>query len=466
MTTPTHTPRTPTLHPLTRRDFLRVGALTIGGYALSPLLPTRAASPSTISAARAPGATAKSVIMLWLNGGPAQMDTFDPKPKAGADVTGPWRQTIPTNVPGIEINGLLPLCAKQADKYTILRGMSHGIDGHETATYVMQTGTKPGAGLVYPSIGAVIAYELEKNGRLKTLSLPSFITTPAPLGRFSETGFLGAKYRSFIPGNLGDPINNAAKTRIEKRIALLGDLDTLDHARTGTFEQADEFYDKAKEMVMGKSRAAFDISLENSKTRELYGDSKFGRSCLQARRLAEAGVPYIVVNFGGWDTHRDNPKSYPRLMPQLDQGLSAILADLAQRGLLDTTIVACGGEFGRTPKYMTEPEWRGGRGHYGTAFSWVVAGGGFQAGKIVGETDNRAEFVIKRGIAPWDLSASIYKLMGIDPTGSLQHPMGYDVPVIPKDDPNAIVRAPSTGKAGVRRGVAPGEGILKEIMPA
>lgn len=444
---------------LTRRDFLRAGALTVGGLAIAPYL----------RAAPAPNARARSVIQLFLFGGPAHIDTFDPKPNATTDITGPVRKAIATNVPGIEIHELLPLTARHADKYAILRGMSHGTNAHETGTYVMQTGTEPTGGLSYPSIGAVIAHEMEKTGRLKTLSLPPYITTPIPIGRFSETGFLGPNYRSFIPGNLGDPLSPAEKTRIEKRDALAAELDTLGISRKDIFEEADYYHDKAREMTLGKSRIAFDISLENSKTRALYGDTEFGRACLQARRLVEHGVPYITVNYRGWDTHKDQVQRYKKLMPDLDRGFSGLLADLAQRGLLDTTIVTCGGEFGRTPKFMTEPPWNGGRGHYGMAFSWVVAGGGFQGGKIVGETDARGEYVIKRGIAPWDLSASIYKLLGIDPAGILPHPLGYTVPVIPKSEKADNLRGPSSSKSkGIarRNKAAPGEGILKEIMPA
>jgi len=460
---------------VTRRDFLRVGALTIGGLALTPLLRTRASAATTAAAdasapAPAPKATAKTVIQLFLSGGPSHTDTFDPKPNAGADITGPWRQTVKTNVPGIEINALLPLIAKQADKYTILRGMSHGINAHETATYMMQTGTEPTGGLSYPSVGAVIAYELEAAGALKNLALPPYIMTPVPLGRFSETGFLGPNYRSFIPGNLGDPISPAERKHIENRDALCTDLDALDHTEKAVFEQADYYRDKAKEMILGKSRVAFDISLEDAKTRALYGDSQFGRACLQARRLAEHGVPFITVNFPQWDTHKDQAQRYKKLMPALDSAFSALVADLAQRGLLASTIVTLGGEFGRTPKFMTEPPWNGGRGHYGPAFSWVVAGGGFQPGKVIGETDARSEYVIKRGIAPWDMSASIYKLMGIDPAGVLPHPLGYTVPVIPKSSATAEIRNTSSSKAAKTakraKGVTPGEGILKEIMPA
>ncbi|MDR1009969.1 MAG: DUF1501 domain-containing protein [Opitutaceae bacterium] len=442
---------------VSRRDFLRIGALTVGGLAMAPFL----------RAAPASGARAKAVIQLFLFGGPSHLDTFDPKPLAPSDFTGPWRKAIPTNVSGIEINELLPLSARHADKYTLLRGLSHSTNGHETATYMMQTGTKPNSGLVYPSMGAVIAYKMEEAGLLKGRALPPYMSVPLAIGRFSETGFLGPKYRSFTPGGLAEPINAAERERLEKRSSLLDDLDAFGHSHKTVFEEADYFRDQAREMVLGKTRDAFDISGENAKTRELYGDTEFGRSCLLARRLVEHGVAYITVNMRGWDTHRDQAERYKKLMPDLDRGFSALLTDLAQRGLLDTTIVTCGGEFGRTPKFMTEPPWNGGRNHYGAAFSWAIAGGGFKGGQIVGETDQRAEKVIKRAISPWDLSASIYKLLGIDPDGALPHPLGCAAYVTPRQEapkPTAAAAA-QAGKKNTGQ-ATPGEGMLKEIMPA
>ncbi|MDR1280348.1 MAG: DUF1501 domain-containing protein [Opitutaceae bacterium] len=406
---------------VTRRDFLRIGALTIGGLALAPWL----------RAAPAPHARAKAVIQLFLLGGPSHLDTFDPKPQASPDYTGPWRKAIATNIDGIRINELLPLTAKHADKYSLLRGLTHGTNAHETATYMMQTGTRPGSELVYPSTGAVVACKMEEAGLLKGRALPPYMTIPVAIGRFSEAGFLGSKYRTFVPGNLSDPATDAERARLETRAALLADLDAFGHTEKDLFEEDDHYRDQAREMVLGKSRTAFDISQEPEAVREHYGKSEFGRACLQARRLVENGVAYVTVTMRGWDTHRDQAERYKKLMPDLDRGFSALLADLAQRGLLDTTIVTCGGEFGRTPKFLMDPPWNGGRNHHGAAFTWAIAGGGFSGGQVVGETDPRGEKVINRPIAPGDLSAGIYRQLGINPSDTLPHPRGSAAPLVP-----------------------------------
>ncbi|MDR3229438.1 MAG: DUF1501 domain-containing protein [Puniceicoccales bacterium] len=414
-----------------RRDFLRAGALTVGAFAFAPWLRARPAG----------NAAAKAVIQIFLDGGPSHLDTFDPKPGASADFTGPWRKAIGTNVTGIQINELLPLSAQQADKFSILRGMSHGNNNHETAAYMMQTGSHTGSDLVYPAAGAVVARKLEESGALKGRSLPPYMAVPRTLGRFSEAGFLGAKYRAFVPGSLADPPADAERKRLETRSALLAELDTLGIAEKELFEEDDFFRDQAREMVLGKSRVAFDISREPASIRELYGDSGVGRACLQARRLVENGVAYVTVNMGGWDTHRDQAAQYRRTMPALDRAFSGLLADLAQRGMLATTIVTCGGEFGRTPRFQTAPPWNGGRNHFGAAFSWALAGGGFSGGKLVGETDLTGAKVISRVITPGDLSASIYRQLGIDPKDTLPHPSG-PVPIIPASPPDKLTGIP------------------------
>ncbi|MDR0536208.1 MAG: DUF1501 domain-containing protein [Puniceicoccales bacterium] len=429
----------------TRRDFLRVGALTAGALALAPWLRAR---PS-------PSARARAVIQIFLSGGPSHVDTFDPKPGAPADITGPWRKAAATNVDGIFINELLPLTARQADKFALLRGLSHNNNGHETATYMMQTGSRPGGDIVYPSVGAIVARKLEESGLLKGRALPPYMTVPSALGRFSEAGFLGARYRTFVPGNLADAPDTSERRRLATRAALLAELDTLGATEKDLFEEEDHFREQAREMVLGKAREAFDISLEPEHIRALYGNDGVGRACLQARRLVENGVAFVTVNMGGWDTHRDQAQSYKRLMPALDRAFSGLLADLAQRGMLDTTIVTCGGEFGRTPRFQMEPPWNGGRNHFGAAFAWAVAGGGFKGGTVVGETDATGAKVVKRVITPWDLTASIYRQLGIDPKGTLPHPLGVPVPVSPPPPP-------------ARKGAPPPPPLapLLEILPA
>jgi uncharacterized protein (DUF1501 family) len=346
--------------------------------------------------------------------------------------------------------------------------MRHNNNGHETATYMMQTGTLTGGDIVYPAVGAVVARKLEEQGALKDRLLPPYITVPGALGRFSEAGFLGPKYRTFVPGGLAEAPSDAERRRLETRAALLADLDALGASEKAFFEEDDFFRDQAREMVLGKSRAAFDISRETEQTRELYGNTGVGRACLQARRLVEHGVAYVTVNMGGWDTHRNQADTYKRTAPALDRALAALLADLAQRGLLASTIVTCGGEFGRTPRFQMAPPWNGGRNHFGAAFSWLIAGGGFAGGQIVGETDETGARVITRPIAPGDLTGSIYRALGIDPNGVLPHPLGHDVPVVPPQT------APARSGGGGGRGGSGGAGdasppklnLLTEIMKA
>jgi uncharacterized protein (DUF1501 family) len=211
--------------------------------------------------------------------------------------------------------------------------------------------------------------------------------------------------------------------------------------------QMDAYREKAYGLILGQAKQAFDLSQEKSELRDRYGRNRFGQSCLLARRLVENGVPFVTVNMGGWDTHRDNFNAVKRLAPTLDAGFATLLDDLKQRGLLDSTIVVWYGEFGRTPKVAWEPPWFGGRHHFASAFSAVVAGGGFTGGTVLGTSDPKGESVKDRPVYPWDLSASIYQLLGIDPNGTLPHPQGCVARVVPARAADA--------KSG---------GILKEIM--
>jgi hypothetical protein len=402
-------------------------------------------------------APAKAVIQIWLWGGPSHLDTFDPKPEAGAEYCGPLIKPIATNVDGIRIGELLPLLAKQADKYTLIRGMTHGINGHETAAYLVQTGHKSGDGLVYPCVGAVTSLFKGVDAGYKG-QIPPYIVLTQLQGRFSEAGFLGSRYKPFATG--GDPsqarfavegivAEGISDERQRNRRELMHRLDALsremkDDPQIVALAKCEN---QAYELILGDAGKIFDLTQEKDDVRERYGRNKFGQSCLMARRLVERGVPYVTINYEGWDTHKQHFQIMRRKLPELDKGLSTLLQDLSDRGLLASTIIWCGGEFGRTPRVQWEPPWNGGRGHYGNVFSTLVAGGGFKGGRVLGESDAKGEAVKDRPVYPGDLIASMYALLGIDPAGKLPHPQGKDIRVAPAKADGA-----STGT------------LLKEIM--
>jgi hypothetical protein len=443
---------------MSRRSFLTVGAATASGLTLSGFLAARQAQAAANLASgkviKEP--KAKSVIQLWMGGGPCHLDTFDPKPEAGEDYAGTYRKPLETNVKGIRINEKFEHMAKCADKFAIIRSMTHHTNGHETATYMMQTGTPPGGELVYPTYGAVVSM---KKGQANDSNLPPYIMVPTPIGRISAAGFLGANYSPFSTG--GDPNSKDFRVggivppkgmtegRMSQRQSLLEMVD--DFARqfedSPAIEAMSEHQKQAYGLILGDAKKAFDISEESDATRDRYGRNKFGQSCLLARRLVEHGVPFITVNSGGWDTHKKHFELMDEKLPPLDQAFAALLEDLSERGLLDSTVVVWGGEFGRRPKVSREPPWNGGRQHFCTCFNSVVAGGGFAGGQVVGASDRRGETVRDRPVYPWDLTSSIYQLLGIDPHGQLPHPHGCVAYVTPS----------SGGK--VQSG-----GLLQEIM--
>ncbi|HEY3417028.1 MAG TPA: DUF1501 domain-containing protein [Armatimonadota bacterium] len=429
------------------RHFLLAGALLLVGGMV------RAQTPPAPAPAKP---QAKAVIQIWLWGGPSQVDTFDPKPNAGYDYCGPLNKPISTNVAGMQIGELLPLLAKQADKYSLIRSMTHGSNGHETASYMMQTGHQPGGGLVYPSVGAIVSF-FKGYGHGYTGMIPPYIVLCEGQGRFAEEGFLGPLYKPFVTG--GDPSQKVfavegivaasiSDERQRDRRDLLHTLDSLGKSLPGNpdLAQSAECEGKAYEMILGDARKVFDLSQETDAVRDAYGRNKFGQSCLVARRLVERGVPYITINYHGWDTHKQHFEIMRRKLPELDQGLSALLQDLADKKLLDSTIVWCCGEFGRTPKVLWEAPWNGGRSHWGDCFSVLVAGGGFKGGHVVGASDSHGEEVAERPVYPQDLIGSIFELLGINPDASLPNPRGLDLKVMPASDN------------------APGRGRLKEIM--
>jgi hypothetical protein len=435
---------------ISRRNILRGGLLGAGAMLAHHLCAAGAEDkkPAAEPAAKAEGETAaappakaKAVIQIWMWGGPPHTDTFDPKPDSGSDYTGPYNHPIQTNVKGIRIGEALPELAKVADKYSIIRTMSHGQNGHETASYLTQTGRMPDR-YVYPMVGGVVSYFKGYDHGYDGL-LPPYIVLTQPQGRFSEAGFLGIKYKPFATG--GDP-NSRDKFAVEGIVApgvddsqqergrqILGRLNTLGKLLRDDplMQTADKAQKQAYDLIIGDVGKVFDLSQEKEELRNKYGRTTFGQSCLVARRLVQRGVRYITINSMGWDTHWVHFDQMKRKLPDFDQGLAALLADLSEQGLLDSTIVWVGGEFGRTPKVMPESPWNGGRGHFGPCFSHVVAGGGFKGGVVVGESNAKGEEPKNRPVHPSLLMASMYELLGIDTNASLLHPMGERLPMIP-----------------------------------
>lgn len=435
------------MNMMTRRNILTQGLCGAGGLMLGSKLQAAPTAPAV--------AKAKSVIQIFLWGGMSHNDTWDPKPGTGRAYLGDFTEVINTNVKGIQLGQLFPKLAKQADKYSLIRSMTHGVNGHETAAYYMQTGHTRDERLAYPSVGAVFAHF---KGQNYNGLVPPYVVLTEPQGRFSEEGFMGPKYKPFATG--GDP--NAARFEVEGVVAkgisderqiarreLLAMSDSLGQALVSpVLDHAYFSKEKAYELILGPGKDVFDLSKEDKKLRDRYGRHKFGQECLVARRLVEAEVPYIVINYpGGWDTHKGHFARMRQQCPQLDQGLAALLEDLSQRGLLDSTLVWCCGEFGRGPKVDWQPPWNGGRNHYGAVFSALVAGGGFRGGQVVGSSTEKAEEVNERPVYPVDLLGSIYHLAGIDAAAQLPHPMGLEARVLPE--------VSGTVKSG---------GLLTEIM--
>jgi hypothetical protein len=336
---------------------------------------------------------------------------------------------------------LLPNLAKQGGKYSIIQSMTHGVYAHETASYTVQTGRISGGRDVYPCVGAVVSLFKGYEAGYKGL-IPPYIVLTEPQGRFSEAGFLGGRYKPFATG--GDPGANRfvvegvvapgiSDERQQGRRRLLHNLNTLEHAMKGDPRLAalGECEKEAYDLMLGDAGKVFELAKEKNELRDQYGRNTFGQSCLMARRLVEAGVPYVTINYKGWDTHKQNFQTMRRKLPEMDKGMATLLQDLADRSLLDSTIVWWGGEFGRTPKVQWEAPWNGGRNHYGKVFCSVVAGGGFKGGHVVGASDSRGEEVKERPVYPCDLIGSTYELLGIDTNARLPHPQGDVAKVTP-----------------------------------
>ncbi len=441
-----------------RRDFIKLSAGAFASTASYRLFATDRIAPSTKNLKNGSFGKAKSVIQIWLWGGPSQIDTWDPKPEAGYDYCGNLNKPIETSVSGLRISQLMPNLAKCAHKYSVVRSLTHGLFAHETGSYLVQTGREPGR-YVYPCAGAVVSKFKGYEGGYKGI-IPPYIVLTTPQGRFSESGFLGDKYKPFATG--GDPsrvpfevegivARGISRSRQEIRRKLLDSENTLFQTmeKSGVFAKQYNAKEQAYNLILGDSAKAFDISTEPDSVREMYGRGRFANSCLIARKLVEQGVPYITINYGGWDTHKGHFEEMSRKLPQTDKAIAALINDLDSRGLLDSTIVWWSGEFGRTPKVQWEAPYFGGRGHWGSAFSTMLAGGGFKGGEVIGKTDDKAEYVVERPVSPADVIGSIYWNLGIAPDSTLTTPQGDVVPLTDANESKVKTR-----------------GILKELMYA
>jgi len=421
---------------MARRDFLKAGAFG-AGLGLSSYL--RLASAGEVS----PKAKAKAGIFVYLGGGPSHMDTFDLKPEAPSEFRGEFNP-IETNVAGIQISEHLPKLAACQDKYAILRGVTHSVAAHQLGTEYVNTGSRPLASLEYPGYGAV--FTKEREGSLP-VDLPPFVAVPNSPQR---PGFLGVKYSPLNTGATprkgqafavrGVSLSGGLTvTEVEKRRGLLHKLDNAFagyESDSQLLDGLDRFGQQAYSIITSKkAREAFDVSREKPSFAEPFGDDAFGMSCLLAIRLVEAGVGFVTLSLGGWDTHQDNfTKLREQQLPKLDVGLAALFTGLEQRGLLDSTAVFVTGEFGRTPKINSRSA-EGGRDHYPRCMFMLMAGGGVQGGQVVGESDETASGPKADGFSPDDAAATFYSNLGIDFTKEYQTSSGRPITIVREGKP-------------------------------
>jgi hypothetical protein len=423
---------------IARRDFVKVGALAAGGWTLVDQLRAEALAEEAGSKPRR-----KAVIQIYQAGGPSHIDMYDLKPTAPAEYRGEFKE-IDTNVAGIRISEHLPLQARVMDKLAIVRSATHTNPGHGMGSQWMMTGWQPTIEIndnLFPSCGSIVS-------RLKganVAGLPAYVNLPSRHS-FGKAAYLGASYNPFSPDNdPNQPYFNVRNlqlpgrvpvARLDKRRALLGDLDTVrrDLDAKGDMTGLDKFYRDAMEMVTSDvARDAFDIHKEDPRLRDNYGRNDLGQSCLLARRLVEAGVTYVTIQAGGgWDTHGDNfAQLKNNLLPKFDRAVASLVEDLSQRGMLDDVLVMCFGEFGRTPRINPTS----GRDHWPGAMSVLFSGGGLRMGQVVGATDSRAEYPTSNPQSPGCILSTMYHTLGVDYKHEFHDAARRPMPVLAEGKP-------------------------------
>lgn len=397
-----------------RRDFL-VGVSGFAGLAAAHALSRQRRA---FAAAPPPPARASACILLWLNGGPSHVDTFDPKPGNSRF------KTLTTRESRITLCEHLPQLADVAQHLAIVRGMTSREGNHDRAQHLVHTGYAPNPTVAYPSLGGWVAHEIGD----PNVDLPAFVSINGP--SFSA-GFLGVQYNPFIVAKVKEPLantdypQNVNMVRFLKRKQALDAIEDDFAARTGDgkIKGRRAVYARAIRMMYAPRLKAFDLADEPDATLRAYGDSDFGRGCLMARRLVENGVRFVEVVLDGWDTHKDNFGKTQKLMGALDPAMATLLRELDERGRLGSTLVMCMGEFGRTPKINADD----GRDHHPAAWSAVLAGGGVRGGVVVGATSDDGDKVVSRPTTVPELMATAATLLGLDPDKSLATPLGRPV---------------------------------------
>ncbi len=410
----------------TRRDFLRLTAAGVFAPTLSGWLPILAKAAESGRKGRA-----KSCILLWMDGGPSHKDTFDLKPDSkGAGEFKP----IKTNVPGIQISEHLPKLAGVMNHGVLVRGMSTPEGAHARAKYLGHTGYREGqGGLIYPSIGSIVSKEVGDPNS----SLPNYV---AISGRSYGSGFLGPKHQPLIitdPNRGVEDLKSAATaSQFQNRVGLLEAMERAFHReyRADAIQDHQTTYQRAVRLMQSQEAKAFDLSNEPAASRAKYGTGRFADGVLMARRLVEVGVPFVEVSLGGWDTHQDNFNRVKSLSAQIDTPIAALISDLRDRGLLDTTLVIWMGDFGRTPNINARGA-NPGRDHYPRAWTLALWGGGTRGGTVVGKTDKEGASVVERPTSAQDFLATVCELMGIDYTKKNETPNGRPVQIVEKAKP-------------------------------
>lgn len=407
-----------------RRSFLyhvSAGTLAAGTLSLRDVMTLQAAE------LRRQG---KSVILLWMGGGPSQFETFDPKP--GTDNGGPT-EAISTSVPGIRIAQGWDETAKVMDDIAIIRSMTNKEGSHPRATYQMHTGYIPSGSVKHPSFAANVAKELAD----PEFDLPAVVS----VGPTQGAGFLGVNFEPFVVNDPGSMPQNVAtpveSSRYRRRLGLLDRLDGEFAERGGevVVENHRQLYGKTSKMVLSSDLKAFDISDEPQSLKEAYGDNTFGKGCLLARRLVEQGTTFVEISSrsssGNWDTHQDNFERTAEISAMVDPAFAMLIRDLKDRGLFKDTVVLWTGEFGRTPRINP----RGGRDHYPRVFNAAIAGGGLKGGQVIGASSNDGSAVERDPVTPGDLFSSVCRAINVNPAKENMSPLGRPMRIVDKGEP-------------------------------